>query len=228
LSIIPLLGSPNVIVKEAAPGTLRAARIGMLLASADGWLDTWYIFVWQIALYTTLAEDVSAYGGAMALSALAGALGGLLLGRHVDAGGGRRAVLIAYGALAVVVVLRAQSVGAPVVAIVANALGPLAMTLLSPVLGTANYNLAKSSPCAMRFHLATEASWDVGCFLGCLSAAALAQAGAGLSLSLMLALPAVIAAALVLRAYYGRRQARPAAAAASSGPLGSQNSSRHV
>jgi hypothetical protein len=204
-SIVPLIGAPNVAVTERAPGAFRAARIGMLLSAADGWLDTWGEFVWLIALYTTLREDVSAYGGAMALAAVVGVGGGLLLGRHIDAGGGRRAVLIAYGALGVVVVVRALSVGVPAMAVVANALGPIAMTLVSPVLGAANYNLAKASPCPMRFNLAAEASWDVGCFFGCLTAAGLARTSLELSVSLLLALPAVVASALVLRAYYARR-----------------------
>jgi hypothetical protein len=204
-SILPLIKTPNIAVKDTAPGAFRAARIGMMLSAADGWLDTWFEFVWLIALYTTLREDVSAYGSAMALAALVGAAGGLLLGHQLDVGGGRRAVLIAYGVLAVVVMLRAASVGAPATAVVANALGPIAMMLVSPVLGAANYNLAKASPCPMRFNLAAEASWDVGCFFGCLTAAGLSQATVGLSGSLLLALPAVVAAALVLRAYYARR-----------------------
>ena len=138
----------------------------------------------------------------MALAALVGAAFGLLLGRHIDAGHGRRAVAIAYAVAAAAVVLRAVSVGSPWLAVGANAVGPLVMALMLPAHATASYNLAKASPCAMRFHIATEAGWDVGCGSACLTAAGLAAAGAPLALTLLLALPALVLAAWLLRRYY--------------------------
>jgi DHA1 family inner membrane transport protein len=212
LAAVPLIGAPNVAVKASAPGILRAARLGAILSAADGWLDAWFIFVWQIALFVSLSHSISAYGGAMALAALVGAVCGLLLGRHIDAGGGRRAVAIAYGAVAAVLALRAASGGSPWLAVAANALGAPAMTLLSPTVGAVTYNLAKASPCPMRFQIATEAGWDIGCFAACLAAAALAAAGVPLSLAILLALPALATAALLLRRYYGREAAASIAA----------------
>ncbi|MET0275050.1 MAG: hypothetical protein ABW360_18840 [Phenylobacterium sp.] len=202
LAAIPLLGVPNVAVKPAAPGLLRAAKVGALLAAADGWLDAWFILIWQIALFVTLRQDIAAYGGAMALAALVGAACGLLLGRHVDAGHGRRAVTIAYGAMAIVVLLRGGSAGLPWLAVSAHALGGFSLALLSPVLSTANYNLAKASPCPLRFHMATEAAWDVGCFSACLLGAALAAGGVPLAAMTLLGLPALAATVRLLRRYY--------------------------
>jgi MFS transporter, DHA1 family, inner membrane transport protein len=70
--------------------------------------------------------------------------------------------------------------------------------LLSPVIGGAAYNLAKASPCPLRFHMATEGGWDVGCLCACLLAAAIAASGASLALAILLALPGVAAQALLL------------------------------
>ncbi len=212
LAAIPLIGAPNVAVRPQAPGAFRAARFGAILAATDGWFDAWYLLFWQIALFVSLGESVSAYGGAMALAALIGAGFGLFLGRHIDQGHGRRAVIVAYGVTAVAVIVRAASLGSPWLAVGANALGALIWPLLLPVLGTAGYNLAKASPCPMRFNIATEAGWDIGCATACLIAAALTAAGVSFSAAILLALPALAAAALLLRRYFAGRAAATALA----------------
>ena len=201
LAVLPLLGAPNVAVKVSAPGAFRAARLGATLAAIDGWFDSCFIFVWQIALFVSLGSSFAAYGGAMALAGLVGAVCGPLLGRHIDGGHGRRAVIIAYSALTAIVLLRAASLGSPWMAVGANALGALLGTLMLPA-EIANYNLAKASPCPMRFHLATEGGWDVGCFCATLIAAVLAAGGVSLSLVLLVGLPPIALAATLLRRYY--------------------------
>ena len=188
-AVIPLLGAPNIAVKQQAPGALQAARLSAVIIAADGWFDACFIFVWQIALFVSLGESIPAYGGAMALAGLVGAVCGLLLGRHIDAGHGRRAVIIASVMATVLVLMRAASLGSPWLAVIANALGALLWPLLIPALGTAIYNMAKSSPCPFRFHLATEGGWDIGCFTGCLIAAGLSAAGVPLAIGVLLALP---------------------------------------
>jgi DHA1 family inner membrane transport protein len=210
LSVIPLLGAPNVAVKAAAPGAFRAAWLGGLLAVADGWFASWHIVVWQIALFVSLGESFSAYGGAMALAALVGAACGLLLGRHVDAGHGRRAVLIAYTVAAAVTVFRVVSFGSPWLAVAANALGPFVLSLMLPAAASVSYNLAKASPCALRFHIVAEAGYDVSCAGACLTAAALLTLGAPLSATILLALPAIGLAAWLLRRYYAGEAAAAA------------------
>jgi len=204
LAALPLLGVPNVQVPPAAPGAFRAARLGAVLAATDGWFDAWYILIWQIALYVSLGESVSAYGGAMALAALIGAGFGLFLGRHVDAGHGRRAALLACGVAGIALTLRAASLASPWLAVTANALGAIVFPLLLPVLATAVYNLAKASPCPMRFSIATEAGWDIGCASACLIAAALYAAGVPPAVGMLLALPVLLAAALLLRRHFAR------------------------
>jgi hypothetical protein len=205
-SVIPLLGLPNVPVKASAPGAWRAARPAALLIAVDGWFDAAFLFVWQIALFRTLSESYTAYGGAMALAGLAGALAGLLIGHHTDLGHGRRSVSLAYAAAAAVVLFRAASLGSPALAAAANAAGGLIMPLLVPPLAAAAQNLAKAAPCTLRVMMATEGGWDIGCFAACLLAAALAAAHAPLWAGVLLALPAIATGwPLLLRLYPPRR-----------------------
>jgi MFS family permease len=202
---LPLLGAPNVEVKPRVEGAVRAAWFGAAMMVVDGWFDACLIFVWQIALFISLHQSIPAYGGAMALAGLVGAVFGLLLGRHIDAGHGRRAVAIAGLAATGLVLLRAASLDWPWLAIIANALGSLFWPLLVPALGTALYNMAKASPCPLRFQIVTETGWDVGACLGCLIAAGLYAWGAPLAFGILLALPVTAAMVLLLWRYYPPR-----------------------
>jgi hypothetical protein len=100
---------------------------------------------------------------------------------------------------------RAASLPLPWLAVIANALGALAMPLLIPGLATATYNMAKASPCPFRFQMMTEAGWDIGGASACVIAAALVASGVPLAVILLLALPGLAAAALLLRRYYLER-----------------------
>jgi hypothetical protein len=168
----------------------------------DGWFDCWHLFVWQMVLFLALKQDFSAYGGAMALAALVGAACGLLLGRGIDRGDGRRAAAIAYSVAGAVAIARSLSFGSPWLAVAANAAGPFAIALIGPPLSTVVYNLGKGSPCVMRFFMATEAGWDIGCAAACLVAAAMAASGVSLFVTLLLALPALAMSAMLLRRYF--------------------------
>jgi DHA1 family inner membrane transport protein len=214
LSAIPLLSAPNVSIARDAPGAREAARLGFILFATDGWIGATYGFAWQIALFLSLGSSLSAYGGAMALAALVGAVFGLVLGKNIDAGHGRRAVLIAYGAATVVMLLRAASFGSPWLAVAANALGAVVGSLQAPVMNTATYNLSKASPCPMRFAIAGEAGWDTGCFLGCLMAAGLSALGVSRSVAVLMAFPVFVAAAWLLRRYYATHALDPSDPAA--------------
>jgi hypothetical protein len=160
------------------------------------------VFVWNIALFLSLKENFLNYGGALAIAAVVGAVTGLLLGRHIDAGGGGRAVIVALTGLAVVVLVRAASLGHPALAVVANALANVGNCLYTPTLMTAVYNLAKQSPCTLRFHAATEGGWDVGGSIGSLVAAALLWSGVSLGATLLLPLFGIVASFVLLRRYY--------------------------
>ena len=202
LAAMPFAGTPDVKVARKMSGVFRTAVPGILLFAADGWIASGFVFVWQIALFLVLGERFSAFGGALALAGLVGAIGGLLVGRHIDAGHGGRAVWLTFAGVAAVTLLRAASTGNVAMAVAANALGTLVGCLYIPTLMTAVYNQAKSSPCALRFHVATEGGWDVGCAAGCLAAAGLTFAGVPLPAGILLSLAGTLLSLVLLRRYY--------------------------
>jgi MFS transporter, DHA1 family, inner membrane transport protein len=203
LSAVPLLFTPNVAVRQSAPGVLKAAIPGILLFVFDGWFASAYMTLWQIALFLTLGQSFQAYGGAMALAALVGAASGMLLGRIIDQGKGRRALVIGYGSAAVVLAMRAASLHTPWLAVIANALGAFTTCVQVPVMMTVVYNLAKASPCPLRFHIATEGGWDTGGIAACVIMAALAACGVSLSWLLALGLPGLAVSSALLWRHYG-------------------------
>lgn len=203
LSALPLLATPKVAVIADAPGALRAAWAGVRLFAVDGWIGAGTYLVWQLALFISLGRSFTAYGAAMALAALVGAVSGLLLGRWIDRGYGVRAVWAATGAVAFGIALRAAAMGHPLLAVVANAAGTVVAALYVPTLMTAVYNQAKSSPCPLRFHIATEGGYDAGCSAGLMAAAGLLWSGVSFSLILLLPLVGVLIQSQLLSRYYG-------------------------
>jgi DHA1 family inner membrane transport protein len=209
LSALPILWTPNVKVALEAKGALEASIPGALLFATDGWLAAGYIFVWQIALFLSLGESFSAFGGAMALAAVVGALSGLFLGRLIDAGHGVRASWIALAVLTITTLLRAASYGNAPFAVLANAFGALVACLYVPALATAVYNQAKRSPCALRFHIAAEGGWDLGGASATLIAAALLALGVPIGTCILLSLLAAPASFLLLRRYFALAGSHP-------------------
>lgn len=201
-SALPLLAAPNVQVVAEAPGALKAAMPAVLLMAADSWSWAGYGLVWQIALFVSLGRDFAAYGRAVALAALVGAISGLAIGRWIDFGHGGRVLWVSAGALMATVVLRAVGYGDPRLAIFANAVGAVAFALHTPVVMTAIYNRSKLSPCPLRFHVATEAGFDLAGALGCLTAGALLWTGAPYAAGIAIAALSVTASFLLLRRHY--------------------------
>ena len=79
-SALPLLWTPAFRVANTAAGAIRAAVPGVLLFMGDGFIGGIYVFVWQVALFQSLHENFMAFGGALAIAAVVGAVGGLYLG----------------------------------------------------------------------------------------------------------------------------------------------------
>lgn len=205
LAAWPLLGAPQVAVAPEAAGGERVSRLAMGLMACDGIFAGGYYYIWQMALFVSLGESFTAYGGAMALAALAGAVFSLAIGRHIDAGGGRTAALIAFVVMVGVLILRAVSVGSPWLAVTANALGALVEALWIPALMAPLYNMAKASPCPLRFNVATEAGWDLGCAGACLVGAAMMALGHSFAAPMLVGLIGAVAAfALLWRNYASR------------------------
>lgn len=202
LSAVPFLWTPEIQVRPTAPNAFRGALPAMLMFASDGWIVSTSTYAWQIALFLTLGESFTAFGGALALAALVGAVSGLVLGKYIDAGRGVRAVWLTYGSLAALIVLRAISVDLAALAVITNALGALIGCLYVPTIMTAVYNQAKRSPCPLRFHVVTEGGWDIGGASGCVAAATLSALGAPLSSAILLALAGVALGHFLLHRYY--------------------------
>jgi hypothetical protein len=209
LSAAPLLRTPAVAVAPRAPDAFKAARMSLLIFAADGWMAAGWILSWQIALFVTLGESYLAFGGAMALAALAGAGASLALGRSVDRGRGAAMASAAIGVMAFVIALRAASVGEPALAVIANALGSLATCLLVPAQMTPIYTIAKRAPCPLRFQLVCEAGWDIGGASGLFFCALLLSMGAPLGVAVAAGLPGAFAILFLLRRYYAHAAATP-------------------
>lgn len=202
LAALPLLWTPDVPIARRAPGAFRAALSGAMLFVGDGWVSSGYFVVWQLALFITLGQNYLTYGGALAVAALVGAVGGLVLGRYIDSGKGGQAVWVSIGLLSLVILLRAGVQDHPVLAVAANAMGALVGCLYVPTMMTAVYNQAKRSPCVLRFHIAAEGGWDVGVATGLSLAAAVTWYGGSLSLTILMALMGAVFVFILLQRYY--------------------------
>ena len=143
----------------------------------DGLVQSGYAVIWQLVLYLALGRELLAYGGAQAAASLAGAVGGLTLGRWIDAGQGARAVVLSMSAMALVILLRAGAPAHPALAVAANALGALSACLYTPTLMTAMYNLPSARPACCASNLVAEGGWDTGVSIGLFAAALLLRAG---------------------------------------------------
>lgn len=203
LAALPLLWMPDTKIARRLPGGFRAVPTNILaLIAGDGFCASGTVFLWQIALFQSLGESYTNYGGALAIAAVVGAVASLVLGPLVDSGHGVRLVWLAIGVSIAVIVLRAATVGHPVLAIAANALNPLAGALYAPLAMTPVYTRAKASPCVLRFHVATEGGWDAGNVFGCLLAAALIALGVPVDTTLLLPLAGLAISFTVLRRYF--------------------------
>lgn len=209
-AIVPLLRIVEPPLTRERPAlAFAAAKTGVKLYFADGWIQVGLASAWSMVLFQALHDRYDSFGGTLSLSALAGAVGGLILGRFIDRGHTRSAVWINAGMLALVVMLRAATLGNATAA-VAVAIGT---TLLSgvylPSWMTAAYNAARNAPCTLRFQFAAEGGWDAGGAIAGVIAAALCALGLPLSAVILLALPMVAVQGFLLdRSYAAGSAAR--------------------
>jgi hypothetical protein len=210
-AIVPLIGvaSPQIAI-PAPPGGLALYKRGILLLASDGWMFNTSAWAWNLIMFESLSGRYDAFGGSLAVLALAGAASGFVLGRFIDRGHVRRATWINAATLAGTLIAKAvcgsDTIAVLIVAFATTALGGLYV----PSLMTAIYNEAKASPCPFRFHFAAEVGWDIGGAAGCLAAAALCAFGSSLQAVVVLALPMVAFQAFVLQDSYLSRKSAPA------------------
>jgi len=144
----------------------------VLLFATDGFISSISVFVWDIISFMSFGERYDVFGGVLALASLAGALGGMALGRFIDAGHGAHAVRINAAVLTAVLLLKAACVASPQAVAVATIAANLFGGFYMPVLMTAIYNDAKAAACTLRFQIMAEAGWDVGGTVACACVAA--------------------------------------------------------
>ncbi|HEY1753669.1 MAG TPA: MFS transporter [Caulobacteraceae bacterium] len=203
LSALPLLAAPNVMPPREASGGWRAAREGEVLFLVYWWQGACIYYVWQVALFVSLGSSIGAFGGAMALAALVGAILTALFGRHIDRGGGRRTAVLACFVTTALTLTQAFAFGHLWLAVAANVLSAVATALIVPAISTPLYNLSQASPCAFRYNIATEGAGDIGAGSAVLTAAAISALGGSLSLVLLSAMPAIVGVFWMLWRYYG-------------------------
>jgi MFS transporter, DHA1 family, inner membrane transport protein len=202
LAALPFLAGPDVqVVRDAVlpAGTPAQAR---LLMFTDGLRSAALHFVWLIALFLALGSNYVSFGGALALAGVTGAIMGLFVGKWIDIGKGMRAVRMGYGAMVLSGVLKCFGFHVPWSAVGANALATAAWPSYATALNSQVYNLARQSPCALRFHVVAEGGWDLGMAVGCGLAALLVHLGLGFFWPLAIGIIGCVMGYLVLTRVY--------------------------
>lgn len=206
LAAVPLFAIREPpLARQSPDGAYTAAWTGVRLFVTDGWMISGASLAWDITMFRALQSRFDQFGSVLALAALAGALGSIVLGRFIDLGHARRVIAFNVAMLSTGVLLRTFCTLSPTaliaVAIVTTALG----SMYVPVLMTAVYNASKASPCPFRFQFLAEGGWDAGGVGVSLAAALLCVVGVSPQTTIMLALPAVLAQARLLIRFYRLR-----------------------
>jgi MFS family permease len=206
LAAIPLLAAPNPQIARDVRLDRNIARFGQRLYFNEGFHAGCGVVIWNLALFASLGEHFDAFGGAIALAGAAAAAGSLLVGKLIDSGRPRHSLALAYGAAAMALAIKGIAFSSPVLAVAATALGalvtPMAATAMLPPL----YRMARESACVLRFSMATEGGWDLGCSTACLIAAAALASGASIRLPILLGLIAIVAMIRMLDGWYRRAE----------------------
>ena len=198
----PLLRVPNARVQPEVTVDAAVIRFARPLYCAEGLHSGAVNVVWNLALFVSLGEQFGAFGGAMALSGACAAGASLMIGRRIDAGQGRAMVPLAYGCAGLAVLVKAIAWHHPVAAVAATALGAVVSPITQVALLAPLYAMARRSACPLRFAMATEAGWDLGCALACMIAAGALALGASYAWPILTGLIGVATVTLMLARWY--------------------------
>jgi Major Facilitator Superfamily len=193
------------LARQSPRGAYAAAWTGVHLFAADGWMLAGAMLAWDFTLFRALGSRFDQFGGTLALAALAGALGSVVLGRFIDLGHARRVIAFNAAMLCTGVLLRAFCTLSPTSVIAVALITTMLGGMYVPVLMTAFYNAAKAAPCAFRFQFAAEGGWDCGGAGVSVLAATFCAFGATPQSTILLALPAVLVQAWLLAQAYRLR-----------------------
>jgi MFS transporter, DHA1 family, inner membrane transport protein len=104
---LPLLHIDEPPVERAmSRGAYAAATSAVRLYFDDGWIQVSLTAAWSIVMFQALGGRYDSFGGTLSLAAVAGAVGGLVLGRLIDTGRARAALWLNAAVLAAGLVLR--------------------------------------------------------------------------------------------------------------------------
>ncbi len=198
LAALPFLFCPDVAVVKDATVPARSRNVARLLMLADGLRSSGTHFVWLIALFLTLGSNYVAFGGALALAGITGAFMGLFVGRWIDVGKGIRAARFGFGAMAFSSLVKCLGFHIPWSAVTANALYSAAWPSYATSLNSQIYNLARSSPCALRYNIISEGGWDLGMTIGACLAALFIYLGFGFFWPLAIGIAGVVLGYIVI------------------------------
>src|SRR5487761_283284 len=199
------------LARRSPRGAYAAAWNGVCLFAVDGWMLAGAVLAWDVTMFRALQSRFDQFGGVLALAALAGALGSVVLGRFIDLGHARRVIGFNTAMLCTGILLRTFCTLSPTTVIAVALFTTMLGGMYVPVLMTAVYNASKSSPCPFRFQFAAEGGWDFGGASVSVIAAALCAVGLSPQSTILLALPAVLTQAwLLARVYRLRPPAGPA------------------
>jgi len=204
-SALPLLGAPNPAIDPSAVLEPGAASYARRLYFNEGFHSGCAVVIWNLALFATLGEHFDQFGAAMAAAGVAAAAGSLVVGRLIDGGRPRHSLVIAYGAAALALAAKGTALGHPLLAVAATALGALVVPMTSTAMLAPLYAMARQGPCLLRFSMASEGGWDLGCASASLIAAALLALGAGFRLPILIGLAAIAAMAWMLSRWYAQQ-----------------------
>ncbi|MDP3549480.1 MAG: MFS transporter [Novosphingobium sp.] len=187
----PLLGAPNPTINPESRADPDIVRFGRRIYFAEGLQSGCANVVWNLALFVTLGQSFENFGGALALAGVGAAAGSLLIGRLIDGGRAAHSLTLAYGLGAIVIGIKALAWATPLPALVATALGALVAPMLATAMLSPLYAMAQRSQCTLRFNMATEGGWDLGCSTAALVAATILHLGFGYTVPILLALAAI-------------------------------------
>ena len=200
----PLLRAPDVRVAAQATVDRALIRFARPLYCAEGLHSGAVNVVWNLALFVSLGERFGAFGGTLALSGACAAGASLLVGRRIDAGQGRAMVPLAYGCAGLAVLAKAIAWRHPVAAVAATALGAVVTPITQVALLAPLYAMARRSACPLRFAMAPEAGWDLGCALACMLAAGALALGTSYTWPILAGLAGVATVTVMLARWYAR------------------------
>lgn len=199
IAALPLFKMGNLAVERYVELEPAEKFFAGGLAFSDGVVASSTNFLWRIVLFKSLGEQFDAFGGALALASVAGAVMGLLVGRQIDLGHGKCSFQIGIAAVAITILAEAIGFGTQGGALFATMLSAMAGPIYISSIMAPFYNAGQKSACTLRFNAIAENGFDSGAGIGCLIAALLTWQGFGFFWPLMFGLFGCVGCYLLLR-----------------------------